>query len=228
MCGYGFIRFSLPMFPAASADLMSLVFALSMIAVVYTSLVALAQRDMKKLNAYSSVAHMAFVTVGTFGFTQQAIERSTVVMLSHGLVSAALFLCVGVVYDRLHTRGIDVYARVGDVLPRTALLFMLFTMTCVGLVAYAAVLLGRFLSSRSHPPDVDAVRGVICAVPPKWVLFMLCTIASVGRPGTGGFIGEFLVMRGVFGTATGAVAIIGTGIILGEDYMLYLYRRVVL
>ena len=126
--GYGFIRFSLPMFPDASVDLMWLVFALSMIAVVYTSLVALAQRDMKKLIAYSSVAHMAFVTVGLFGFNQQALEGSIVVMLSHGLVSGALFLCVGVVYDRLHTREIDAYGGVANVMPRYAVLFLLFTM----------------------------------------------------------------------------------------------------
>jgi NADH-quinone oxidoreductase subunit M len=179
MGGYGFIRFSLPMFPAASAELMWLVFALSMVAVVYTSLVALAQQDMKKLIAYSSVAHMAFVTVGLFGFNQQAIEGSIVVMLSHGLVSGALFLCVGVVYDRLHTRDIDAYGGVANVMPRYALLFMLFTM------------------------------------------------ASVGLPGTSGFIGEFLVMLGAFKTSTWAVTVICTGIILGAGYMLYLYRRVV-
>jgi NADH-quinone oxidoreductase subunit M len=179
MGGYGFIRFSLPMFPAASAELMWLVFALSMVAVVYTSLVALAQTDMKKLIAYSSVAHMAFVTVGLFGFNQQAIEGSIVVMLSHGLVSGALFLCVGVVYDRLHTRDIDAYGGVANVMPRYALLFMLFTM------------------------------------------------ASVGLPGTSGFIGEFLVMLGAFKTSTWAVTVICTGIILGAAYMLFLYRRLV-
>ncbi|MEO0499926.1 MAG: NADH-quinone oxidoreductase subunit M [Pseudomonadota bacterium] len=177
--GYGFIRFSLPMFPNASVDLVWLVWGLSMVAVVYTSLVALAQADMKKLIAYSSVAHMAFVTVGLFGFNAQAIEGSIVVMLSHGLVSGALFLCVGIVYDRLHTREIADYGGVANVMPRYAIFFMLFTM------------------------------------------------ASVGLPGTSGFIGEFMVMLGAFQASTWAVFVICTGIILGAAYMLWLYRRVV-
>ena len=109
MGGYGFIRFSLPMFPEGSAQFVPLVFVLCGIAVVYTSLVALVQRDMKKLIAYSSVAHMAFVTFGLFAFNRQGIEGAMIVMLSHGLVSGALFLCVGVVYDRLHTREIARY-----------------------------------------------------------------------------------------------------------------------
>jgi len=108
MGGYGFIRFSLPMFPAGSVEFIPLVFVLSGIAVVYTSLVALVQRDMKKLIAYSSVAHMAFVTFGLFAMNRQGIEGAMIVMLSHGLVSGALFLCVGVIYDRLHTREIAV------------------------------------------------------------------------------------------------------------------------
>ena len=114
MGGYGFIRFSLPMFPEASAQLVWLVFGLSMVAVVYTSLVALVQQDMKKLIAYSSVAHMAFVTVGLFAFNRQGIEGAMMVMLGHGLVSGALFLCVGVIYDRLHTREIDRYGGLAD------------------------------------------------------------------------------------------------------------------
>jgi proton-translocating NADH-quinone oxidoreductase chain M len=109
MGGYGFIRFSLPMFPEASAQLIWIIFGLSMVAVVYTSLVALVQQDMKKLIAYSSVAHMAFVTIGLFAFNRQGIEGGLIVMLRHGLVSGALFLCVGVVYDRLHSREIDRY-----------------------------------------------------------------------------------------------------------------------
>ncbi len=133
MGGYGFIRFSLPMFPEASADFAPLIFALSMVAVVYTSLVALVQQDMKKLIAYSSVAHMAIVTVGLFAFNQQGIEGAMMVMLGHGLVSGALFLCVGVIYDRLHTREIARYGGLATNMPRYALLFMLFTMASVGL-----------------------------------------------------------------------------------------------
>ncbi|KPF73644.1 NADH-quinone oxidoreductase chain 13 [alpha proteobacterium AAP81b] len=133
--GYGFVRFSLPMFPDASAQLIWLVFALSMVAVVYTSLVALVQRDMKKLIAYSSVAHMAFVTAGLFALNTQGIEGAMVMMLSHGLVSGALFLCVGVIYDRLHTREIARYGGLADNMPRYALLLMLFTMASVGLPA---------------------------------------------------------------------------------------------
>ncbi len=133
MGGYGFIRFSLPMFPEASAELAWLVFALSMVAVVYTSLVALVQADMKKLIAYSSVAHMAIVTVGLFAFNQQGLEGAMMVMLGHGLVSGALFLCVGVIYDRLHTREIARYGGLANNMPRYALLFLLFTMASVGL-----------------------------------------------------------------------------------------------
>ena len=133
MGGYGFVRFSLPMFPEASAELMPLVFVLSGVAVVYTSLVALAQADMKKLIAYSSVAHMAFVTFGLFAFNRQGIEGALMVMLGHGLVSGALFLCVGVVYDRLHTREIARYGGLSNNMPAYAALFMLFTMASVGL-----------------------------------------------------------------------------------------------
>jgi NADH-quinone oxidoreductase subunit M len=133
------------MFPEASAHYMWLVFALSMIAVVYTSLVALVQRDMKKLIAYSSVAHMAFVTIGLFTFNRQGIEGALIVMLAHGLVSGALFLCVGVIYDRLHTREIARYGGLSDNMPRYALLFMLFTMASVGLPA-TANFVGEFLS----------------------------------------------------------------------------------
>ena len=131
--GYGFLRFSLPMFPNASVDLVWLVWALSMVAVVYTSLVALVQTDMKKLIAYSSVAHMAFVTAGLFALNRQGIEGGVVMMLSHGLISGALFLCVGVVYDRLHTREIDRYGGLANIMPRYALFFLLFTLGSVGL-----------------------------------------------------------------------------------------------
>ncbi|WP_294391742.1 NADH-quinone oxidoreductase subunit M [uncultured Sphingomonas sp.] len=178
MGGYGFIRFSLPMFPEASAQLFWLVAGLSSVAIVYTSLVALVQEDMKKLIAYSSVAHMAFVTFGLFAFNRQGLEGAMLVMLSHGLVSGALFLCVGVVYDRLHTREIGRYGGVANNMPRYAVLFLLFTM------------------------------------------------ASVGLPGTSGFVGEFLSMMGIYGASTWAAFMATTGIILGAAYMLYLYRRV--
>jgi NADH-quinone oxidoreductase subunit M len=151
--GYGFVRFSLPMFPDASAQLIWLVFALSMVAVVYTSLVALVQHDMKKLIAYSSVAHMAFVTAGLFALNTQGIEGAMVMMLSHGLVSGALFLCVGVVYDRLHTREISRYGGLANNMPRYALLLMFFTMASVGLpatsgfVAEFLVLIGLYQTS---------------------------------------------------------------------------------
>jgi NADH-quinone oxidoreductase subunit M len=179
MGGYGFIRFSLPMFPEASAQFMPFVFVLSGIAVVVTSLIALVQHDMKKLIAYSSVAHMAFVTFGLFAFNRQGIEGSLIVMLSHGLVSGALFLCVGVIYDRLHTREIARYGGLADNMPKYALFFMLFTM------------------------------------------------ASVGLPGTSGFVGEFLSLVGTYEASSWAAIVATTGIILGAAYMLYLYWRVV-
>ena len=177
--GYGFIRFSLPMFPEASAQLMWLVFALSMVAVVVTSLIALVQHDMKKLIAYSSVAHMAIVTVGLFSFNVQGLEGAMIVMLSHGLVSGALFLCVGVIYDRLHTREIDRYGGLAINMPKYALFFLLFTM------------------------------------------------ASIGLPGTSGFVGEFLSLAGIYQVSSWVAFVCTTGIILGAGYMLYLYRRVV-
>jgi NADH-quinone oxidoreductase subunit M len=145
MGGYGFLRFSLPMFPDASAQLVWIVFGLSMVAVVYTSLVALVQSDMKKLIAYSSVAHMAFVTIGLFTFNRQGIEGALMVMLAHGLVSGALFLCVGVIYDRLHTREIIRYGGLANNMPYYALFFMLFTMASVGLPG-TANFVGEFLA----------------------------------------------------------------------------------
>jgi len=179
MGGYGFIRFSLPMFPEASAQFAWLIFAFSMIAVVYTSLIALVQHDMKKLIAYSSVAHMAIVTVGLFAFNPQGLEGSMIVMLSHGLVSGALFLSVGVIYDRLHTREIDRYGGLAINMPKYSLFFMLFTM------------------------------------------------ASVGLPGTSGFVGEFLSLAGIYQVSSWVTFVCTTGIILGAAYMLYLYRRVI-
>jgi NADH-quinone oxidoreductase subunit M len=178
MGGYGFIRFSLPMFPVASAEFIPFVFVLSGLAVVVTSLIALVQHDMKKLIAYSSVAHMAFVTFGLFAMNRQGIEGAMMVMLSHGLVSGALFLCVGVIYDRLHTREIARYGGLADNMPTYALLFMLFTM------------------------------------------------ASVGLPGTSGFVGEFLSLVGTYERSSWGAVVATTGIILGAAYMLYLYWRV--
>ena len=178
MGGYGFVRFSLPMFPDASAQFIPLMFVLSGIAVVYTSLVALVQRDMKKLIAYSSVAHMAFVTFGLFALNRQGIEGALIVMLSHGLVSGALFLVVGVIYDRLHTREIATYGGLSNNMPGYALLFMLFTM------------------------------------------------ASVGLPGTSGFVGEFLALIGTYRMSTWGAIVATTGIILGAAYMLWLYWRI--
>ncbi len=179
MGGYGFLRFSVPMLPQASLEFAPLIFGLSVVAVIYTSLVALAQHDMKKLIAYSSVAHMGFVTAGIFSFNRQGLDGAMFQMLSHGIVSGALFLCVGVVYDRLHSREIARYGGLVNNMPRYAFAFMIFT------------------------------------------------LASVGLPGTSGFIGEFLVMVGVFQASTWVAALITTGIVLGAAYMLWLYRRVI-
>lgn len=179
MGGYGFIRFSLPMFPEASAYFTPFVFSLSVIAVIYTSLVALVQEDMKKLIAYSSIAHMGFVTLGIFAVTQQGLDGAMFQMLSHGVVSAALFLCVGVIYDRLHTREINRYGGLVKNMPKYAVFFMIFMM------------------------------------------------ASVGLPGTSGFVGEFLVLLGTYQVNTYAAFGAAIGLVLGAAYMLYLYKRVV-
>ena len=177
--GYGFLRFSIPMLPEATEFFTPLVYALSVIAIVYTSLVALMQEDMKKLIAYSSVAHMGFVTIGIFTFTTQGIEGGIMVMLSHGLVSAALFLIVGVVYDRVHTREIARYGGLAHRMP-----------------VYAAV-------------------------------FMIVALANVGLPGTSGFVGEFLVLVGIFRVDTWVAFLAATGIVLSVAYTLWLYRRVI-
>jgi len=179
MGGYGFIRFSLTFFPEASDFFTPFIYTLSVIAVIYTSLVALAQQDMKKLIAYSSVAHMGFVTLGTFTATQQGLEGAIFQMLSHGVVSAALFLCVGVVYDRLHTREIARYEGLASTMPTYALVFMLFM------------------------------------------------LASVGLPGTSGFVGEFLVIVGAFQANSWVALLAASGMVLGAAYMLWLYRRVI-
>ena len=145
MGGYGFLRFSIPMFPLASAELANFVFLLSVVAIIYTSLVALAQEDIKKLIAYSSVAHMGFVTMGIFTMTTQGLEGGIFQMLSHGIVSAALFLCVGVIYDRMHTREIDAYGGLVNRMPIYAFCFMVFTMANVGLPGTSGFV-GEFLT----------------------------------------------------------------------------------
>ncbi|MDP3601020.1 MAG: NADH-quinone oxidoreductase subunit M, partial [Bosea sp. (in: a-proteobacteria)] len=162
MGGYGFIRFSIPMFPEASAYFASFVFALSVIAIVYTSLVALMQEDIKKLIAYSSVAHMGFVTMGLFTLTPQGIQGAMFQMVSHGLVSGALFLCVGVIYDRMHTREISAYGGLVNRMPVYAVIFMVFTMANVGLPGTAGFV-GEFLT----------LMGAFRANP--WVAFIACS-----------------------------------------------------
>jgi NADH-quinone oxidoreductase subunit M len=145
MGGYGFLRFSLPMFPAASADFAPLIFAMSVIAIIYTSLVALMQEDVKKLIAYSSVAHMGFVTMGIFAVTAQGVGGGIFQMVSHGIVSGALFLCVGVIYDRMHTREIAAYGGLVERMPLYAFVFMIFTMANVGLPGTSGFV-GEFLT----------------------------------------------------------------------------------
>jgi NADH-quinone oxidoreductase subunit M len=179
MGGYGFLRFSLPMFPVGSEVMGPLVLTLSAIAIVYTSLVALVQEDMKKLIAYSSVAHMGYVTMGIFAVNQQGVDGAIFQMISHGFISGALFLCVGVIYDRMHTREIDAYGGLVNRMPAYALIFMFFTM------------------------------------------------ANVGLPGTSGFIGEFLVLMGIFQVNTWIAIFATSGVILSAAYALWLYRRVV-
>ncbi len=179
MGAYGFLRFSVPMLPEAAQYFAPFMFTLGVVAVIYTSLVALAQEDMKKLIAYSSVAHMGVVVIGIFTFNVQGIDGALFQMISHGVVSAALFLCVGVVYDRIHTREIARYGGLGDRMPLYAFAFMLFTM------------------------------------------------ASIGLPGTAGFVGEFLVLVGAFQVNIWLALLGSFGMILGAAYMLYLYRRII-
>ena len=143
--GYGFIRFSLPMFPIASEAMQTFVFTLSVIAIIYTSLVAMMQEDMKKLIAYSSVAHMGYVTMGIFAANQQGVDGAIFQMISHGFISGALFLCVGVIYDRMHTRQIDAYGGLVVRMPAYAMIFMLFTMGNVGLPGTSGFV-GEFLT----------------------------------------------------------------------------------
>jgi NADH-quinone oxidoreductase subunit M len=177
--GYGLLRYSLPLFPEASVIFTPMIYTLSVVAIIYTSLVALVQEDMKKLIAYSSIAHMGFVTIGVFTLTVQGIEGAIYQMLAHGIISAALFLIVGVVYDRMHSREISTYGGLAHKMP-----------------AYS-------------------------------VIFMLFMFASIGLPGTAGFIGELLILIGVFQVNIFIAAIATTGFILGAAYMLYLYKRVI-
>lgn len=179
MGAYGFLRFSLPMLPDASHAMMPFIFALSATAVIYASLVALMQQDMKKLIAYSSVAHMGFVTIGIFTFNVQGIEGAIIQMISHGLVAGALFLCVGVVYDRMHTR------------------------------------------------EISHFGGLVHRMPVYAAVFLFFTMASIGLPGTSGFVGEFLTLAGVYQVSQLFAALTATGVILGAAYMLWLYARVV-
>ena len=179
MAGYGFIRFSIGMFPDASVFFAPMVFTLSIIAIIATSLIALVQKDMKKLIAYSSVAHMGFVTLGIFTFTLQGIEGGIIQMISHGIVSAALFLCVGVVYDRLHTREIERYG------------------------------------------------GLVNRMPFYSFAFMIFILASIGLPGTSGFVGEFLVLLSIFSVNTYFAVFATTGVVLAATYSLWLYRKVI-
>jgi NADH-quinone oxidoreductase subunit M len=177
--GYGFLRFSLPMLPEASAYFAPLIYTLSIVAIVYTSLVALMQTDMKKLIAYSSVAHMGIVTIGIFTPNALGIQGSIIQMLSHGIVSGALFMIVGVVYDRIHSREISRYEGLAERMPAYALIFMIFMM------------------------------------------------ASVGLPGTSGFVGEVLVIVGIFQTNSWVALFAASGMVLGAAYMLWLYRRTI-
>ena len=165
MAGYGFLRFSIPMFPHASEFFTPLIYSLSIIAIIYTSLVALMQDDMKKLIAYSSVAHMGYVTLGIFTLTKQGIEGSIYQMISHGLISAALFLCVGVVYDRLHSRLISTYGGLVNYLPKYSLLFLIFTLAALGLPGTTGFL-GEFLIltgtfQKSYLAAMLATLGVV-------------------------------------------------------------------
>jgi NADH-quinone oxidoreductase subunit M len=186
MGGYGFLRFSLPMFPEASEFFAPMVFALSVVAIVYTSLVALAQEDMKKLIAYSSVAHMGFVTIGIFTMTRQGIDGALFQMISHGLVSGALFLCVGVVYDRLHTREISAYGGLVNRMPFYAATFMIFTLANVGLPGTSGFV-GEFLSligafKASTTLAVLATTGVILSAAYALWLYRRVIFGEIARP----------------------------------------------
>ena len=179
MAGYGFIRFSLGIFPIASDFFTPLIYSLSVIAIIYTSLIALMQEDIKKLIAYSSVAHMGFVTIGIFTITQQGLEGSIIQMISHGIISAALFLSVGVLYERVQSRLIVSYGGLVNVMPKYAFFFMIFV------------------------------------------------LAALGLPGTSGFVGEILILIGVFQKNILVAVFASLGIIFAAAYMLWLYKRII-
>ena len=176
--GYGMFRYLIPMFPQVSIMFADYVIVMGIIAIIYTSMVALVQSDIKKMIAYSSVAHMGYVTVGLFSFSSYGINGALIQMVSHGIVSAALFICVGYLYDQIHSRNIDTYGGVMSVLPNFSFFFLLFTM------------------------------------------------ASIGLPGTSGFIGEFSVILGISEVSYKYAILSATGVVLGACYMLYLYARV--
>ena len=186
MGGYGFLRFSLPMFPEASHSLAPLIFTLSVVAIIYTSLVALVQEDMKKLIAYSSVAHMGYVTMGIFTFTTQGVDGAIFQMLSHGIVSAALFLCVGVVYDRMHTREISAYGGIVDRMPIYATCFMVFTMANVGLPGTSGFV-GEFLTligayKANNWVAIFATAGVILSAAYALYLYRRVIFGALTKP----------------------------------------------
>ena len=186
MGGYGFLRFSLPMFPLASHDFAPLIFSLSVIAIIYTSLVALMQEDMKKLIAYSSVAHMGFVTMGIFAGTIQGVAGGVFQMISHGIVSGALFLCVGIVYDRMHTREIAAYGGLVNRMPLYALVFMVFTMANVGLPGTSGFI-GEFMTligtfKTSIPTTVFATTGVILSAAYALWLYRKIIFGALVKP----------------------------------------------
>jgi NADH-quinone oxidoreductase subunit M len=186
MGGYGFLRFSLPMFASASVTFAPLVFVLSIVAIIWASLVALAQEDMKKLIAYSSVAHMGFVTMGIFTVTHQGIEGGVYQMLSHGIVSGALFLCVGVVYDRMHTREIAAYGGLVNRMPMYAACFMVFTLANVGLpgtggfVGEFLTMLGAFLFNSWIA--IFAATGVILSAAYALFLYRRIIFGDLVKP----------------------------------------------
>ncbi len=178
MGAYGFLRFNLPMFPEATVAMKPFMMVLSVIAIIYGALICLIQKDLKRLIAYSSVSHMGFVTLGIFALNQQGIQGAILQMLNHGIVTGALFLCIGIVYQRTHTRQIAHYGGVATVMP-----------------AYSA-------------------------------FFMIFTLASIGLPGTNGFIGEFLILLGAFKAWKLMCVLAATALIIGAAYMLWLYQRV--
>ncbi|HLH49655.1 MAG TPA: NADH-quinone oxidoreductase subunit M [Roseiarcus sp.] len=186
MGGYGFIRFSLPMFPDASQYFAPLIYALSIVAIIYTSLVALVQEDMKKLIAYSSVAHMGFVTMGLFAMTPQGVQGAIFLMISHGLVSGALFLCVGVIYDRMHTRDIAAYGGLVQRMPRYAVALMVFTLANVGLPGTSGFI-GEFLTLLGTFPvntwvALFATTGVILSAAYALYLYRRVIFGVIEKP----------------------------------------------